>query len=383
MGMSSTVYTLAGEIGPRGTGTPGEEAAADYVAGELTGLGLPVERYVFRALPSQNGFPLAINLLALLAAVLYPLDGPPLRWVATALACSTGPLLWQVTRGFGGLLRSFLPKVTSRNVVARLPSRREPRQRVVILAHLDTNRCRTIWQSALAHRLRPLTYLTLGVLTVQGILYLIGTLTGTMWPWWAGLLPAGYALGSVVALVRDDRAPYTHGAHDNAASVAVALELAARLVARPLERTEVWLAFTGAEETDHAGLHALLRRDPSGLRDATFIGLEGIGSGEIVYLARHGLCDPRSPPADLLALVERVATRHDVRAARMTMEDETTVLLRRGYRAICIAGRDPTTGTLPRWHRLDDTPETVSEEVMAQAAEFVMAVLREMDEKEE
>ncbi len=194
-----------------------------------------------------------------------------------------------------------------------------------------------------------------------------------------GLLPVGYALGSVVALVRDDRTPYTPGAHDNAAGVAVALELAARIAAQPLERTEVWLAFTGAEETDHAGLHALLRRDPSGLRDATFIGLEGVGSGEIVYLARHGLCDPRSPPADLLAWVERVAARHDVRPARMTMEDETTVLLRRGYRAICVAGRDPATGTLPRWHRPDDTPDAVSEGVMERAAGFVMALLREVD----
>lgn len=195
------------------------------------------------------------------------------------------------------MLRPFLPQVTSQNVVARIPSRGESRQRVVVLAHLDTNRCRAIWQSTTVRRLRPLTYLTLGVLASQGVLYLIGARTGATWPWWAGLIPTAYALGSIVALVQDDRTPYTPGAHDSAASVAVALELAARLVARPLERTEVWLAFTGAEETDHAGLHGLLRRDPSGLRDATFIGLEGVGSGEIVYLARHGLCAPCSPPA--------------------------------------------------------------------------------------
>ena len=64
----------------------------------------------------------------------------------------------------------------------------------------------------------------------------------------------------------------------------------------------------------------------------------------------------------------------------MTMEDETTVLLQRGYRAICIAGRDPITSTLPHRHRPDDTPDTVSEKTMKQAAEFVMAVLREMDD---
>ena len=42
--MLSHVRKLAGEIGPRGTGTPGEAAAADFVAGRISALGLPVER---------------------------------------------------------------------------------------------------------------------------------------------------------------------------------------------------------------------------------------------------------------------------------------------------------------------------------------------------
>ena len=33
------LQTLAGEIGPRGTGTPGEAAAAGFVAGRLSVLG--------------------------------------------------------------------------------------------------------------------------------------------------------------------------------------------------------------------------------------------------------------------------------------------------------------------------------------------------------
>jgi len=54
------------------------------------------------------------------------------------------------------------------------------------------------------------------------------------------------------------------------------------------------------------------------------------------------------------------------------------MLRRLGYRAICIAGRDLATGTLPRWHRPDDMPEAVSEEVMGPAADFVMAALQEV-----
>ncbi len=202
------------------------------------------------------------------------------------------------------------------------------------------------------------------------------------WVWWVSLLPTGYVVGSLISLWQDDRTPYSCGAHDNAASVAVALELGDRLAAQPLGNTQVWLAFTGAEETDHAGLYALLREHDPVLRRAAFIGLEGVGSGEIVYLTRQGLCAHYRPDPGLLALAESAAARLPelgVHAAQMTMEDEVGTLRRRGYCAICIAGRDPVTGTLPHWHRADDTVDTVSVEVLGRAASFVMALLEELD----
>ena len=63
----------------------------------------------------------------------------------------------------------------------------------------------------------------------------------------------------------------------------------------------------------------------------------------------------------------------------MTEEDEVTTLRRRGYRAICLAGCDPLTQTLPRWHRSDDTADTVSLEFLQRAAGLVRAVLDDID----
>jgi hypothetical protein len=185
-------------------------------------------------------------------------------------------------------------------------------------------------------------------------------------------------------LWRDLRTPYTPGAHDNAASVAVALEVDQRLASQPLAHTQVWLAFTGAEETDHAGLYAILREHGSVLREAAFVGLEGLGSGELVYLTRQGVCAHYTPDAELLALAEGVAAQRPelgARAAQMTGEDEVGTLRRSGYRALCIAGRDPATGTLPHWHRADDTPDTISGEFQERAVEFVMALLKAMDDQ--
>jgi hypothetical protein len=383
--MLADVYALAEEIGPRGTGTPGEAAAADYVADRLANLELSVKRPSFRAVASQNAFPMAINTVALLAAVLYTLDRNLLRWVAAGLALTTAPMLWQTIRTSNNPLRFLLPQVDSRSVLATITPNGAVRQQAVILAHLDTNRCRKVWQSSTVRYLEPLAFLTLCVLASLGMLYMLGALLdGPVWVWWISLPLAGYVAGSMVSLWQDDRTPFSPGAHDNAASVAVALEIGARLKARPLENTQVWLAFTGAEETDHAGLKALLREHDPFMRQASFFGLEGVGSGEIVYLEKQGLLAHYRPDPGLLALARHVATcmpHLGVQSARMTMEDETGTLRRRGYKGICVAGMDPATGSLPRWHRADDTADSVSVDIMAKAAAFVTAMLRELDQE--
>ncbi|MCX7856029.1 MAG: hypothetical protein N2556_08690, partial [Anaerolineae bacterium] len=111
--------------------------------------------------------------------------------------------------------------------------------------------------------------------------------------------------------------------------------------------------------------------------------LEGVGGGELVYLIREGLCWPYRPAPDLQALAERVAARRPnlgVRPARMIVEDEVRTLRNGGDQAICLAGRDPVAGTLPRWHRADDTTDTVFPAALERAAEFVLETLRAMEE---
>ena len=380
------VRELAKRIGPRGTGTSAEGAARDYVAARLAALGLPVARREFRATRSQNAFPLASAALALLAVAVYPLGGAAGRRFAAALALPTAPLLWRAIRLSTNPLHPLLPAVDSGNVVARVQPRGRSEERVVLLAHLDTNRTRLAWRSGAVRWLEPMTWLTLAMFGLLGALYLGGAATDSPGAarrlWRVSLAPAAYVAGMLVTLVRDELTPFSPGAHDNAASVAVALETARALVAHRPRRTEVVLAFTGAEETDHAGLYALLRDEPEAMRAAAFIGLEGLGSGSLTYLARQGLCDHVRPDAALLQTVSRAAARRPglrAAAAEITLEDEVTTLRRRGYRAVCIAGIDPGTGSLPRWHRPDDTADTVDEEFMRRAADFVRAVLDEID----
>jgi hypothetical protein len=377
------VQHLAGTIGPRGTGTPAESAAADYVSRRLADLGLAPAKFTFRSVPSQNAFPLAVSALALLATVIYPLGWTVTRWLAVFLSLGAAWLLWQTIRNaeFNPLM-TLLPKVNSQNIEARLqPKKDKPHRKAVILAHIDTNRCRLVWQSLSVRSIEPMTWLTLAVPVGMSAFYLVGAILGGIIWWWLSLPFAVYQLGTIITLIRDDRTPYSSGAHDNAASVAVALEVARRLASEPLENTEVWFVFDGAEETDHAGTLDLLRRHGKDLREAYFFGLEGLGSGEIVYLTRQGVIAYYRPTPDLLEAAQSVAASRPELSfgpAEMVAEDDVRALRGRGYRAICIAGRDPQTGILPRWHRPDDTPEFVSEETMSRAADILCAMLKEM-----
>ena len=379
------VQHLAGKIGARGTGTAAEGAAADYVAQRLADMNLLSEKHAFRSVPSQNAFPIAISLTALLATLIYPFGWVVAHWLAILLAFFAGWSLWQTIRNDFNPLRMLLPKVPSQNVEAKLSPVGETHRQVVILAHLDTNRCRLVWQSLSVRSLVPMTWLTLAVPFCMSTFYLVGTITGNLLWWWLSLPLAAYELGEVITLLRDDQTPYSPGAHDNAASVAVTLEVTKRLLATPLQNTETWIVFDGAEETDHAGVLDLLRRHGADLRMASFLGLEGLGSGELVYLTKQGVCSYYHPTPDLLMLAESVASNHpelNFHPAQMVAEDDVRTLRGRGYHAIGIAGRDPQTGILPHWHRPDDTPDTVSEETMQKAADILCALLEELDTSE-
>ena len=377
------VRYLSETIGPRGTGTSSEAAAAEFVGKRLNEYGYKPEIHVFKTVPSQNAFPIAISVLTLIAAAVFPLGVVVSNWLAVILSIGAGWSLWQTIRNDPiNPLTMALSKVPSQNVEVCVNPKGKVENRVVILAHLDSNRCRLVWQSLSVKSLGPMTWLTLAVPIGMGLLYLCGTITRNLLWWWISLPFVAYEIGAIITLIRDDRTPFSPGAHDNAASIAVAIEVAKRISNNPLNNTETWFVFDGAEETDHGGTIDFLRRHGGGLREAVFIGLEGLGSGEIVYLTRQGVCAYYRPHPSLLKLTQMVSADHpelDFRPAQMIAEDDVRTLSVRGYRAICFAGRDPETGILPRWHRIDDTYDSVSERTMLRASEILHAVLKEID----
>ena len=379
------VRFLTSNIGPRGTGTGGESKAAEYVSQCLDKLGITSECFTCRTIISMNHYPLIIDAMGLLSIILYPLDGGLLRWIAALLALLVAPFMALTIRTSVNPLRLFLPKVTSPSVLGKVEPTGQVKHQVVLLSHIDTNKCRLTWKPERLRALEPLTYVTLFVQAFLGVLFLIGALVGQRWGiWLVSLLPGAYLLAMSITLILDDRTSYSPGANDNASSVGVVLDLARELTQQPLTCTRVWLAFTGAEETDHFGLRSILASRPQEMRQMLFIDLEGVGSGDLIYVTRHGIGLHYFPDSHLQRLAEGVSRSNlgwMVQGQKMTMSEEVSTLTHLGFRAICIAGRDPLTHGLTKWHQPDDTCENLNPRALLRARDFTRALLAAIDQE--
>ena len=174
------IQYLVNHIGPRGTGTKGEQKAADYVCNALSRAGIQAERLTCRTIRSMNHYPLIINGMGLLALLLYPLDGGWTRWIAAVLAAMVAPFMALTIRTSSNPLRIFLPKASSPSILAKIEPTESVKRQVVLLSHLDTNKCRLTWKPEGLRRIEPLTYVTLSVQALFGLLYLAGALLGLL-----------------------------------------------------------------------------------------------------------------------------------------------------------------------------------------------------------
>lgn len=392
---ASTALSLAAEItnaSPgRGSATQAEARAADTVRRRLGNLGVSDTRQQsFWGLRSiWLFFALAFGLTLVGHAAYWLLAGPA-GWQAALLVSLSAFslsafLLWRKLTFQDYPLRQSLPHGDSQNVVAVLPAAEEVRQRVVLVAHLDSHRA--VWAFANDHLLRlgmvtvPLAIY--GVLIVP-LLYLLAQLTHlTVFAWAA--LP--FALVHFLAWftgVTADLGPFSPGANDNASAVGTLLALAERLKQEPLARTEVWLAFTGCEESGCDGMRAFLEEYGPALKDALFIDFELVGIGErLGYLQSEGMMRKQTISPQVERLAQQVGQDFGglfpMKAGAFGAFTENGVLLEKGFRSLCLMVLPKDKLQLPEWHRLTDRADRLQVEALELAHQFAWALFQRLD----
>lgn len=379
------VRALADDIGPRPAGTPREQQAHDYVRRALAAVDVnAVETLPFEA-PDTWGYSLIFPALVGLAGNLLP--GRLGRLVGGLLSLYGAYAVRQTTGGQRSLLAGLAPTGPSSTQIVRFPAAEEARHKLVFLGHVDTNKHRLTFGEPNKYFLRESGSLGIILLALNGAIQLlraVGPKNALKTDYRLSLLGMAAALGLLVA---DEQGPWIDGANDNATAVACLLGLAGYLRHNPLRHTEVWLAFTGAEEAGDLGAHALLDVYGEQLKEAYFFDFEMVGAGELAYVTRHsGMSgfsgyqpDPES--AALAAETARRCPEYGVKGVPMTIVEEVGALRGRGYRGICLVGVGED-GYLVNWHRSSDISANIMPATLEKAARFGLAFAHTLDERQ-
>ncbi len=379
------IRALADEIGPRPAGHPAEGEARSYIRDVLTELGYTdVESLAFRT-PDTWGYALGMPVGLAILSNLLGNRGRAQRLMGGLATLGAAYLLWEAMRVNRQPLTAPAPRRLSATLLVRIPAVEAARHRVVLLAHTDTNKARLTFHPRLRRGLLALTTTAWANVTLNGMAQIVEALTAHPTARQIRRFSGPLLAASLGILLADERGDYIPGASDNASAVAVLLGLAAHLAAHPLRHTDVWLAFTGAEEVGGLGTHALLDTYGDKLRDAWFLDLEMVGTHEVVFVTRHtgfAYVTAYTPDADSLAWAETTARRHPeygVRGRELVIGEEVGALRARGYRGLCLAGVGPD-GWLAHWHRPTDDTAHIIPAGLELAANFTWAMLRTLDE---
>lgn len=379
------VRALAEHIGPRPAGHAAEAMAQEYVREALNALGFPeVEEMPFASWDTWGYATITPNVVVLLGNALGKSAGIG-RFLGGLLSLISGyHVLRSSSCGKQPLAFLYPNKKQARNLLVRIPPKGERRHRVVLLGHTDTNKHRRTFAPTMKRAIVPLNTLNVALPLLNGVAQVAQALGGGKGAELLRKISAGGMVVTLGLLLADELEGYVEGANDNATAVAALLGLAGHLKEHPLRHTEVWLAFTSAEEVGCLGAHTLLDEYGHILNNAYFIDFEMVGCKEVAFVTEHSSFSTLTayrPDPESLRLAEKTARNHPelaVNGRAMVIGEEVGALRGRDYRGICLVGVGED-GWLANWHQYSDNFANVQPEGIERAARFALAMMQELD----
>ncbi len=376
---------LAVTIGPRGSTTPQERQAAEYVRQHFEALHLETHWEEFVA-PKTGWRPFSVAAIIGLACVLlFWLGGRTGALLAGVVMVITSASIFLEMYFWPNVLRAVMPKGRSQNVWARIPAAGEVARRVLVVGHIDTHR--TPWVFGSPRRLaffRLMTTLAVAAFLLGALFYLLVFLLDLEAARWPVIVLAPIYLVALAMTWQPDVTPYTHGANDNGSGAGIVLSLAEHLARSPLEHVEVWVLCTGCEEVGSHGARAFVERHRSELAGLVAINIDNVGGrgAGVCYVSVEGMVIPYRPSPELVALAESIRMdRPDLNAYAKpftTLHTDATCLMVNGVPSLSFVGLTPD-GIIPEWHQATDTFERVDPAPIEGTEEFVLELLRRLD----
>jgi hypothetical protein len=165
------------------------------------------------------------------------------------------------------------------------------------------------------------------------------------------------------------------------------LGLAEALNAYPPDVTEVILAFTGSATAVSTGADVLATEFGNTWRDALWVVVSHVGTGELVWVTRHGISPYAyyAPHPDAVQMMERAAdARPDLgmMGKPVLSLDEISILRDRDLRAVALMACDRVTGLIPHWRQNDDSIHEIRRDTVERAAHACWTVTQVLDDSD-
>lgn len=374
-------------IGGRGSCTPEEALAADYLVSQMREMGMQNVRLEhFKAAPSTyHPYALAFTAGLLGTMLVWLFDD---RWVFALSALLNGFGAWGMlaeTDFTHNWTRLLLPKGNSRNAVGTIPSKKEQHQQVVLCAHIDTHRTPIFYSTKTWQTLfSMLVGGAFASMVLSALFYTLAAVLGWNWVRWIGLVAAGMELFALVMSLHADFTTFSPGANDNASGIGVILAIAEKLKQEPLQYTQVWLAFTGCEEAASYGILDFIQRHSDHPEQKTvYIINDQVGSGRLNYNLTDGLIKKHKTHPDALELARQARQElPEVEVIEMhgIAYTDATIATKLGYRAITLVA-NPLKGSngSTHWHQMSDTMEYIDPSTLQDAFKFTWQLLQIID----
>ena len=364
---------------PRPPRSAEELQAARYIEQKLNAYGVEdVQEQVFHAVGKLSD---RLGTAGVLAGVGMLVGAGQARWrrvAGTLLMLSAAMSAHKILQGQAPPWETIFPQRRSQNIMGRIPARETAQERVVLLAHMDTDMTR------LRHnpKLRDYAPYLFAGLPQTALFGSLLTLFGA--PIWMRQLVAATLFGEAGLSVVDDMGTSTTGANDNASGVAMLLALGGQLTQNPLQKTEVVLNFTGCGTVAGQGSAEIVKEFGDQWQDAWWLSLDNIGAGELCWVSSHGLSktDRYEPHSEVVERLSRIAHNNPtlgIMGRSMTTLDDVGPLRAKNMKAAGLMGYDRASGHPKSWDAEADAPNTVQPETLTRTWEYMWAILRDID----
>lgn len=363
---------------PRPPRSAEELKAARYIEQKLKEMNVSeIEEEVFYSIGKMSERLGAVGVLAGAGMLVGAGEARWRRVLGALLMVGAALSAREILKGRTPPWENFYPQRRSQNIIGRIPPSGELRDRIVFLAHMDTDIAR-LTDHAQLREYAPYFYAGLPNVALLGSM-----LTLLNAPIWMRQMVAYILFGEAGLNVANEIGKSTTGANDNASGVAILLALAEAVAATPLDHTEVVIAFTGCGTVAGQGAAELVREYSDMWADATWIALDNVGAGELCWASEHGWSSnahyyPHPETVELLTVVASKYPHLGIMGKPMVSLDDVAPLRHKGLKAAAIMGYERSTGFFSK----GETPEEIQPSTLARTWEYVWGIMKEIDTRD-